>query len=352
MQLDQTLKQWLVNLADSWQMSVEDVSLLYAESEIENRINEYPKVKTALDRRPFDLFEFASAARECWILHYSFDAIRFTEFVSHGNEAESVIEKLTNNFPQNNGESAKRIESFLEDAILLGYSTPTGGFDWAGAAQLASLILTAVSPNRFVDYRRSRWVKLAKVLDYPIPKKGSNYGECVIWAGKFAADIVKTETFQRYWPTTNPKLSEPLWVISGLCWGGIEDLGRPITDPIDPETQLFPEGAEKRRLHLSRERNRKLVEHAKALFILQDPNLHCEVCGFSYVEHYGELGRGFIEAHHTIPIAELKKGGKTSVSDLAMLCANCHRMIHRGERTLAVKELKNYLETKKDTDTQ
>ena len=56
-----------------------------------------------------------------------------------------------------------------------------------------------------------------------------------------------------------------------------------------------------------------------------------EICGFSFVEHYGPLGAGFIEAHHTIPISDLQKGSKTSVDDLAMLCANCHRMIHRTD---------------------
>ena len=49
-------------------------------------------------------------------------------------------------------------------------------------------------------------------------------------------------------------------------------------------------------------------------------------------ERYGELGRGFIEAHHLTPIAQLALSGRTRLSprdDFAVVCANCHRMIHR-----------------------
>ena len=55
----------------------------------------------------------------------------------------------------------------------------------------------------------------------------------------------------------------------------------------------------------------------------------------------------FIEAHHTIPVSDLQKGSKSSVDDLAMLCANCHRMIHRGEKTLTIEELSLLIETVK-----
>jgi len=44
---------------------------------------------------------------------------------------------------------------------------------------------------------------------------------------------------------------------------------------------------------------------------------------------YGELGRGFIEAHHTIAVSELYRGAKTKAKDIALLCPNCHRMVHR-----------------------
>ena len=67
------------------------------------------------------------------------------------------------------------------------------------------------------------------------------------------------------------------------------------------------------------------------------------MCGFDFKDKYGELGEGFAECHHTIPVSELKDNQKTTLSDLSILCANCHRMIHRASSkgiTLSIDELK------------
>ena len=59
----------------------------------------------------------------------------------------------------------------------------------------------------------------------------------------------------------------------------------------------------------------------------------CELCRLDMVEIYGEVGKGYIEAHHLKPISELH-GQIVSVDlkkDFIVLCANCHRMIHRAK---------------------
>jgi len=48
------------------------------------------------------------------------------------------------------------------------------------------------------------------------------------------------------------------------------------------------------------------------------------------------LGRGFIQAHHTIPVSELRKESKTKVRDIALVCSNCHRMLHRRRPWLRI----------------
>lgn len=58
----------------------------------------------------------------------------------------------------------------------------------------------------------------------------------------------------------------------------------------------------------------------------------CAVCGFDFARAYGPLGEGYIEVHHLRPISTWG-GEEHSVdprTDLMPLCANCHRMIHRG----------------------
>ena len=71
--------------------------------------------------------------------------------------------------------------------------------------------------------------------------------------------------------------------------------------------------------------------------------LDCEVCGFDFKERYGELGEGFAECHHTMPVSKLKKQQKTKLSDLSILCANCHRMIHSKRPWLSIDELKEII---------
>lgn len=86
------------------------------------------------------------------------------------------------------------------------------------------------------------------------------------------------------------------------------------------------EGRATLRVHMRRERSRKLIRDFKASLA----SFACEACGDDMEAIYGELGTGYIEAHHKIPVAQIEEGQKTKLSDLAVLCANCHRIIHRN----------------------
>lgn len=55
----------------------------------------------------------------------------------------------------------------------------------------------------------------------------------------------------------------------------------------------------------------------------------CQVCHINFVEIYGSLGRGYAEAHHLKPLSSLRKGAAITPDQLATVCANCHRMLHR-----------------------
>lgn len=102
----------------------------------------------------------------------------------------------------------------------------------------------------------------------------------------------------------------------------------------------FPEGKEIFRLHKSKERNRELIKAAKQKRLQIDEKLCCQVCGFSFADSYGELGEGFIEAHHLFPISQLTEETETKIDDLALVCSNCHRMLHRRRPWLTLDELK------------
>lgn len=115
---------------------------------------------------------------------------------------------------------------------------------------------------------------------------------------------------------------------------GVWRLKSDVLSPTDPDGVLDPteveieaeEGRAVLRVHLRRERSRKLINDFKASLT----SFACEACGDDMEAIYGELGRGYVEAHHKVPVALIEEGSTTKLSDLAALCANCHRMIHRN----------------------
>ncbi len=98
------------------------------------------------------------------------------------------------------------------------------------------------------------------------------------------------------------------------------------------------EGRAVLRTHLRRERSRKLILEFKRRL----PEARCEACCINFSEVYGKYGADYIEAHHKIPVANLQVGEKTRIDDLAPLCANCHRVIHKNP-DMTVDELRQIL---------
>ena len=110
----------------------------------------------------------------------------------------------------------------------------------------------------------------------------------------------------------------------------------------------FSEGKISYVKHIVRERNRGLINAAKAHFQTDHQGkLYCEVCGFDFYKTYGEIGYGFIEVHHTKPISTMQEGEKTRVQDMAILCSNCHSMIHRKKPWITVELLRETVKKNK-----
>ncbi|MGE7727833.1 HNH endonuclease [Bacillus cereus] len=123
------------------------------------------------------------------------------------------------------------------------------------------------------------------------------------------------------------------------CWGLRDFDNNNDWDFIDLEEE-FSEGKQILRTHLSYERNSKVIRLAKERFKQQhDGKLFCEICGFDFHKVYGELGKDYIEGHHTIPVSQLKEGEKTRLEDIIMVCSNCHKMIHRNRPWLSKEEI-------------
>jgi 5-methylcytosine-specific restriction protein A len=118
-------------------------------------------------------------------------------------------------------------------------------------------------------------------------------------------------------------LLERLWSELVGLYGGIE---------VGVEEVGAVEGEIRMALCRHRARERWLrdakIAQAKAA---NDGRLPCEVpgCGFDFFEVYGEIGRDYAQVHHLSPLGDRTRPSQTKLSDLAVVCANCHVMIHR-----------------------
>jgi hypothetical protein len=211
--LDEAFRLWLERIAIG-KSTIEEVPQWLGEKEIANRHETYPDLKAALSKTPLALDSFATSARKAWGAGGQYDLTHFSDFIRRPDSAE-VIAELISDFPNDDIGTQERIDRFVGKCLSLGYTHPNNRRRFvASAGLLASTILTAMFPQRFVDFRATRWEYLAKNLKYELFATPSpTYGEMIVLAGHFATAIVATGTFRRLWGDR-----QPLWTIAGICW--------------------------------------------------------------------------------------------------------------------------------------
>lgn len=131
---------------------------------------------------------------------------------------------------------------------------------------------------------------------------------------------------------------------------------RAIGSPAETETfdlgledETFLEGQILTRLHQRYDRNPFASKKKKQHVLETTGNLMCEVCDFDFYRVYGDLGKDFAECHHVIPLSDLKSEMAVRLSDLAIVCANCHRILHRSRTRpmLSIHELREIVTQRK-----
>lgn len=121
--------------------------------------------------------------------------------------------------------------------------------------------------------------------------------------------------------------------------------GIPPSDESDLDDYSAPEGRLLLRRHVARERDKKLRQKKIESVLGRGLPLSCEVCEFDFEAVYGDRGSGYIECHHVIPL-HVAGEGTTKLSDLALICSNCHRMIHRKAPWPTPLELRGQLKSR------
>lgn len=112
----------------------------------------------------------------------------------------------------------------------------------------------------------------------------------------------------------------------------IEESGGEIISRVEGDSNV--------RFHKRIERDCNFIRQLKFRYQQHDSLMHCQICGFSYAEKYGDLGKGYIEAHHKIPLSKLEDACQTKESDIIFVCANCHRMIHSTKPEQTIENIK------------
>lgn len=147
--------------------------------------------------------------------------------------------------------------------------------------------------------------------------------------------------------TWGDRTDDELWeAVRGFTDADVAKVPRSVLADLEAESEDDQEvvtiGREgKTRAVVSRRRERSPRLRAAALRI---HGYDCQVCGFNFGRAYGSWGREFAEVHH---IHSLGKAPEQEVetnpsTDLAVVCSNCHRMIHRkAGRVLTLEELRD-----------
>jgi len=135
------------------------------------------------------------------------------------------------------------------------------------------------------------------------------------------------------WFADKPESSEIVKEVTSLIGTGgtrLPDIDRYLSSS---------EGNPRLVAHLRRERNASLVKSKKKETLKATGKLRCEVCEFDFSETYGEYGEDFCEVHHLKQLSKADGVIKTELQDLAVVCSNCHRIIHRTDPMLGINEL-------------
>lgn len=154
----------------------------------------------------------------------------------------------------------------------------------------------------------------------------------------FPLSSVQGELLFRLLATRNDNLNSIWTDIAQELYAGIV----PDVDGI----AIATEGGMRLVSHMARERSRAIAEAKKRNVLAATGALRCEVCGFDFREFYGSVGEGFSEVHHRIPLADADSAIETRLDDLAIVCSNCHRMLHRELPFPSVEVFRSHVASK------
>jgi 5-methylcytosine-specific restriction protein A len=233
-------------------------------------------------------------------------------------------------------------------------------FDWTRDEIVLACALTQENRWRTVAQEDPRAVELSRLLQkpaiHPLEGRAPNFRNPAGVERK-TADIVSRLPNYRGTPTNGNRLDgevlqdflnrpEEMRALAAAIAAELASSDETSSTKFpDPDLADFSaeEGGVLLRAHLRRERSPRLRREKITDAKSRGQTIACEVCGFDFFQAYGPRGLDYIECHHRVP---LHVSGRTRnrPEDLALICSNCHRMIHRKAPWLTVEELRELVQ--------
>ena len=198
-----------------------------------------------------------------------------------------------------------------------------------------SVIFGAEEPESR-DFLVVGWYTDAVAHRHPIQRPGDRLGRTVYFTAENATLVVKSERCFRV-PRSGDRPANSLGGIgSHHVWYGLnkDDAAHYRKSLFDYMTTLVPMQPSSAVLESRKRRlSSRLERQGTYRQFIRMKDYRCEACEWSIGEEERDVWGSSFELHHLTPLTELKEGNTrvVCIEDFAVLCASCHRAIHRTD---------------------
>ncbi|MFE5137243.1 HNH endonuclease [Streptomyces fagopyri] len=310
--------------------------------------------------------------REAFLLQYGFSEARSYVLVHEGHEYDSkAIAGVAHKWDQGRALAPEEFSGGKDHAAAwlkrLGFQIKTiRNPDWARDEIILACHLVMTNSWKGLDAQDSRVIELSSLLQllpihadtdrnekfrnpngvarktFDIATRHPDYSGKPTNGG--ALDV---EVLQEFLSRPEEMAEVAHLIREGIAIGELQSLAHTQDADLDDESSA-PEGYLLMRRHRAREWNKGLRKKKIDSVLAKGESLACEVCGFDFEEVYGDVGAGYVECHHVVPLHEAGEG-KAKLRELTLICANCHRMIHRRAPWPTPAELRAAIEHRRST---
>jgi hypothetical protein len=181
--------------------------------EMDNRIRHLEAIRELITQKTINIEKLQVEFNSLWPLMENHDKQYRKDFFKSLN-AQILVENFINDILVNDSDAM--IDKFIKDLVAAGYRPQKHRPNDSIVLQFTSVILSAIFPDKYVDFRQSRWNNLFQIVmktDKSLFDKGLSNRSKMLLAGDFASQISKLPSFTSFFGDDHR-----LWRVAGLAW--------------------------------------------------------------------------------------------------------------------------------------